>query len=514
LNESLKGSKKNSKIINNTGTRALRILASGMMAGITSPARQWFKLITPDPDMMNFKAVKEWLEDVERLLMEVFSRSNIYNGFTNVYTDLGAFGTSAMYIEEDDQDVLRAYTFPVGSYKLAQNGRFRVDTIYREMMLTVDQIWSRWGEAGTISKQCQRLWAQRQFDETIEVVHIIEPRRTVMDTVLGGRDMPYASTWYEAAADEDETLGEGGYEMFPVMCPRWAVTGEDTYGYAPGMDSLGDIRQLMLLEKRVANVMDKIVNPPLGAPTSLQESVVSLVPGEVTYYNQGNAGKVEPLIKVDPRALQIREEVERIEYRINSTFYADLFLLLANTQRPQKTAREVEELHEEKILQLGPVLERLHDELLDPTIDRAFNIVKNAGMLPQPPKELMGQPLRVEYISILAQAQKLLGTVAVERLTSYIMGMSEAWPEARHKLNSSKTVDEMGELLGTNPELLNDEEEMQARIEQEREAQQAEQAAAQAQAVQHAGAGAKSLSEAQMGDTNALETMLGAAGAG
>jgi len=53
-----------------------------------------------------------------------------------------------------------------------------------------------------------------------------------------------------------------------------------------------------------------------------------------------------------------------VENRIERSFYVDLFLMLANSDRRQITAREIEERHEEKMLMLGPVLQRLNDELL------------------------------------------------------------------------------------------------------------------------------------------------------
>jgi hypothetical protein len=43
-NQANRGSPINQRIIDNTGTRALRILAAGMMAGMTSPGRPWLKL--------------------------------------------------------------------------------------------------------------------------------------------------------------------------------------------------------------------------------------------------------------------------------------------------------------------------------------------------------------------------------------------------------------------------------------------------------------------------------------
>jgi hypothetical protein len=42
------GGRRHNNIYDNTGTRAARVLAAGMMSGMTSPARPWFRLKTPD----------------------------------------------------------------------------------------------------------------------------------------------------------------------------------------------------------------------------------------------------------------------------------------------------------------------------------------------------------------------------------------------------------------------------------------------------------------------------------
>src|SRR5512146_1611744 len=46
-----RGDKRHGKIINESGMLAARTLRSGMFAGITSPARPWRRLTTPDPDL-------------------------------------------------------------------------------------------------------------------------------------------------------------------------------------------------------------------------------------------------------------------------------------------------------------------------------------------------------------------------------------------------------------------------------------------------------------------------------
>ena len=127
-----KGDRRNKKIIDSTATLAMRNLMAGMMSGLTSPARPWFSLTTPDPSLGEFGPVKTWLDDVTKRMRTIFLKSNLYNALPLLYCDQGLFGTSAMAVLEDDQDVIRCYSFPIGSYCLAQSHRHTVDTFVRE----------------------------------------------------------------------------------------------------------------------------------------------------------------------------------------------------------------------------------------------------------------------------------------------------------------------------------------------------------------------------------------------
>ena len=121
--------KRNNKIVDPTATMANRVLSSGMMSGITSPSRPWFKLATPDPDMMDFGPVKMWLDDVQNKMNEMFNRSNLYQSLPILYGQLGTFGTSAMAVVEDSHSIIRTYPFPIGSYYLSNNDRLIVDKL-------------------------------------------------------------------------------------------------------------------------------------------------------------------------------------------------------------------------------------------------------------------------------------------------------------------------------------------------------------------------------------------------
>jgi hypothetical protein len=173
------GTKRHNNIYDNTGTRSLRILAAGMMAGMTSPARPWFRLATQDPDMMEFAPVKLWLDKTTRLMREIFNRSNTYRSLHMLYEELGCFGTAATIILPDFNDVVRHYPLTVGEYALATDSRGEVKTLYREFDMTVSQLVSEFG-IGNVSASVREAHTRGNLEDWRTVVHCIEPRVGVL----------------------------------------------------------------------------------------------------------------------------------------------------------------------------------------------------------------------------------------------------------------------------------------------------------------------------------------------
>ena len=501
------GSKKNNKIIDSTGSMAVRTLSAGMMSGITSPARPWFRLATPESALMEQSDVKQWLFSVEKTMRDIFSRSNLYNSLQTVYEELAVFGTGAMLISEDFDDVIRCYPFTVGEYGIAQSHRLQVDTFYREFNMTVAQVVEQFG-LDKCSDSVQTMFKSGQLDKWVEILHVIEPNAVREYNKKDNLNMPYHSCYVEKASKNERKLLESGYEEFPVLAPRWHVTGVDIYGRSPGMDVLGDVKALQIEQKRKAQGIDKMVNPPLQAPSSLRGQSASVLPGGVTYVDtmQGNQGGFRPTYEVNPRLAELQQDIQETQYRIQQGFYSDLFQMMMNSDRRQITAREIDERHEEKLLMLGPVLERLHTELLNPLIDRTFNIMARNELLPPAPEELAGVTLKVEYISVMAQAQKAIGTGAIERLAGFVGNMAAAKPEVLDKFDADQSVDEYAEMLGVPPKIVVPDDVVQQIREQREQMQQQQMAMEQAQMGAQA---AKVMSDADTEGNNVLTDIIG-----
>jgi hypothetical protein len=497
LAERNRGDRKNQKIIDSTATLSARNLQAGMMSGLTSPARPWFLLSTADPELAEFGPVKMWLDDVTRLMRTVFLKSNLYNALPLLYGDEGVFGTAAMAVLEDDADTIRCHTFPVGQYCLSQNSRLSVDTFMREYSMTVRQLVQQFGK-DKVSGRTRGLYENGNYEEWIDVAHLVMPNEDYNEGKMLAKFKRYASVYWEVGADENEgMLSESGFDEFPIMAPRWSITGEDVYGTSPGMDALGDIKQLQAMQRRMIQAIDKMVNPPMTAPMSLRGQKASLLPGDITYVDgqQGQA-TFKPTHEVRIPLQELQMLIGETSQRVRRCFYEDLFLMLANSDRRQITAREIEERHEEKLLMLGPVLERQNEDLLDPLIDRTFAVMLRKGMIPPAPPEIEGTALKVEYVSIMAQAQKLVATAGVERFVGFAGNLAASFPEILDKIDMDQVIDEYGDMLGV-PQKIVRSDEMVAAIRQQRaEAARQQQ---QAESLMQAAQGAKLLSEA---DTN------------
>ena len=97
---------------------------------------------------------------------------------------------------------------------------------------------------------------------------------------------------------------------------------------------------------------------------------------------------VKPLFAVDLDLKDAQEEIIRVEDAIKRAYSADLFLMLDNLDNSRMTAREVMERTQEKLQQLGPVVERLQDEFLTLILQRVYNIIDRSGGFPPVPEEL------------------------------------------------------------------------------------------------------------------------------
>jgi len=473
-----KGNKRHNQIYDSSATQALSILAAGMMSGMTSPARPWFRLTTGDDDLDSYQPVKIWLDQVTRLMLKIFQGSNTYRALHSMYEELGGFGTAASIMVPDFRSVIHHHPLTAGEYAITTDWRGDVATLYREFQKTVGQIVKEFGYKAC-SPTVQNLYDRGNLEAWVTIIHAIEPRADRDPSKNDPQNMAWKSVYFEIGGNQQHCLRESGFKRFPALVPRWVVRGGDIYGESPAMTALGDINQLQHQQLRKAQGIDYKTRPPLQAPTSMKNRDVEMLPGGITYVDSANPhGGIRSAFEVNIDLQHLLGDIRDVRERIRSCFFADLFMMLANQTDARMTATEVAERHEEKLLMLGPVMERLQNELLDPLIENTFDAIMEAGIASPAPDELQGRPLNVDLIGMLAQAQRAVGTNSIDRFVGNLGAVAQFKPEVLDRFDSDRWAEVYSDSLSLDPQIIVPRDQAQAIREQRAQAQaQAQQAA-------------------------------------
>lgn len=477
------GGKRNQKIMDSSAVRAVRVLAAGMHGGLTSPSRPWFRLGLKDKELEKQEEVAAWLQDTQDKIHTVLSTSNFYPTVHAHYSELAAFGTGAFTIEEDWKDMIRCRCLTVGEYFIDTDGHGRVDTLYRRFKMRPRQILERFPAAAPERVQDM---AERDVSEWLTVLHAVEPRAEAdrEPSRMDGPNKAFSSV-YILLDGEKAILEEDGYDEFPACCPRWDVAGSDVYGRGPGMDALPDVNMLQRMRKDGLEALELEIKPPMNVSNTVknQGGQFGLKPGYANFVD--TAGQQNPAITP---TYQIRSNLQALDVylkdirqQIKEHFYNDLFLMLAQTDKSM-TATEVAERNAEKLIMLGPTLERLRSELFQPLIERVFNIMVRFGRILPPPAAIQGQEWELEIISMLALAQKSADIAAIQQVTAYVASLAQIDPQVMDKLDADEMVDQIAKLLGVPASIVRGTD-MVAKIRAERARAAAEQQAMEQQAA-------------------------------
>jgi len=498
-------------VVDDAGEQALNSFVSGLVTMLTPETTPWFKLDVSDPDIESSKDVNVWLDRVTELILNVFSGSDVYSALKHAYTEFAGFGTAAMIVYSDEVDTITPVPLTFGEYTISVNPKGKPDTIMREYYMTAQQMKDQFGEDKLSDAVKQHLSSKGVSEKRFKVLHLIEPndgRRGVSNP----NDMPFNSFYWDVMASDsmkDTVLALGGFMEFPAMVPRWSVISTDTYGKeCPGMKQLQNVKGLQSMVRDIYIISKRIADPPLVSDINAHN--VSNLPGSVSMVtdSMGNTSAIQPLFQnYSPDINALYVITDRTRELIEKGFFNNLFLSLQQLEGDRRTATEIVARNEEKFAMLGPVLNRVFNGLLEPLIDRTFNILDDQGFFAEDgtypfPPELSGRKLKIEYTSIIAQAQKAVGLNNIDRFLERIMLLVELDPTVLDNID----FDAMTRKFGKNvpAEVFRDVEEMIS-VREDRALQ--EQAAAQMASMESAASTTKDLAASPLGTNSALDAL-------
>jgi len=493
--------------------RAVRTLTNGMHTGLNSQATPWFKLRTTDADLMEYQPVKEWLQTVENRIYDYFSSTNFYDAAKVGYSELGTVGVEACVMLEHPQYVGVTHPLTAGEYWIASDSGLRIDTLYRKSTLTVAQMVEAY-DWDKLSSTVRNAYDRSNYQLGVPVMHAIEPRRDRDPSKIDARHKEYRSyCWEVGQNDKNVLLKDGGYDSKPFWAPRWETTGNEVYSAAsPGFYALPDMRELQLTARNRGRARDLLVKPPMKAPVGISGSPLRLDPGSITFGTALDLQQVGPMFELGYQSINtLREEVGGLREDVNECFFVDLFMAISQREGVQPLNDLETQLREsEKFTQLGPVVDRVNIEKLEVAIDRAFTILQNKGQLPPAPPELQGLPLTIQFVSMLAQAQRSAQNSAIERAARFVGFLAGIFPDAAIKFDAEQAIDEFATGTGTPPKIIRSDEIVEQMKAQMQQQQQQEQAMAAAPAMNQGAQAAELLSRTNVGGgRTALEALAG-----
>lgn len=470
---------KNKKIKDAATLKAVRNFSSGMMSGATNPATNWFRIKVKGYDLKYDWQSRKWCGNVSDIIRDIFNVSNFYVKLPAAYKQLGVFALSVLGLEKDEETVMRVKLLPIGSYRYAKDERGVVDTMCRVYTETAKNLYEKFGK-DNVSKAVLQCIEQKRFEEPFEIVHFVEPNAEYNPDSVWAKNKKFISVYYEVSGENDKFLGKSGFDKFPYVVFEGEENGEDVYPTeCCGVNALPDAKQLMAMVVDEGKIIKKIGSPQMKGPAELKNKKLTDAPATFTETNQNGDG-LTPVYQVPPAVVQPLEVLlEAKRQSIYELFFNDLFAMILNTADRGRTATEVNELKEEKMTLLSPLLEQVHSGLKT-VMEWIFLECLERGIIPEPPAQIQGRDLEIEFVSMLAQAQKAQKISGMERFCTFTINLAQAVdPTLARKLNAEKIIDDYADYANIDPEQVVPSEDLQKiRQAQAEKQEQAEQMAA------------------------------------
>lgn len=464
------GQDRRAMLVDSTGTDAARILASGIMSGVTPANSLWFQLGVADAS----DEERRWLEAAGQTTFEAIHGANFDSAGFECALDVVSAGWFVLYIDSDPATKgLSFEEWPLSECLVgASKAGGKIDMVYRPFRLSAQACVAEYGEE---CSEVTRELAKTKPDDMVDLVRVIEPRSQADGYVAGSmlsKRMPIASCHVEVK--QKKLLREGGYNEMPAIVARWHKLPASPYAVGPAFDALPDLKTLnQLARDELANADLTLAGMWIAEDDGvLNPRTVKVGPRKIIVAN--SVDSMKPLVSGGNWQYSV-ELSNRLQANIRKVFMADQ---LQPADGPQMTATEVH-VRVALIRQLlGPVYGRLQSEYLAPMIERCFGLLSRMGAFPPPPESLANRTYQVHYISPLARAQRQEEITAMDTFETTLIQEAQVNPNSLDTYDWDGAAAERGKLLGVPAKLLRSADEIAAVRDARQKAQQAAAAAA------------------------------------
>lgn len=542
-----------SKVLINTAGMMLRTSTSGMFNGATPKTRPWFQSTISNPLAAKSTANKQFIKREDDLIAEVMQVNNTYRVLPLLYKDTLSFSTGA--VMQLPHPIFGSWLYPLsmGTYSFACDAEGNPEMFCRDFVYTVKQVVDNYG---TVDANGKKLWnnfhpyikdcyEKCMYSEKVYLTTVIVPNRNWKpdsENKLNPTDRKYQAYTYiqrfgsaagkfsglssrELNRDRAEVIGGNngfikvtGFSYFPVIISRWELLAEENFGTGgPTQLALADIMTFQEMQRGRLNAVDKGLRPPMVAPASMRRHSSSILAGGITYVEDNALGSTfKPAFEVDFKIAELIGSQADYKELMEEAYFINLFMsLLGQDLKSHVSATEISSRSAEKLQLLGPALSQWDFDIGSKIIGNNRHILREQGRLEPLPEAMLKDngigktPVRVEYVSTLALAQKAANLTTMERFLGVAGTVAQTTgdPSVVKIIKSESYLRNYGDSIGLDPNLLLTEDEYK----KVQDIETAKQANIQANAnALNQSEVAKNLGQAKMGTGSALDTLASA----
>ena len=459
------------QIFDTTGIMAAQVLAAGLFNWWTPPNQPWSEYEVPEElkEGGDTDEATQWLGKDSDKAMKELGRSNFYSTKATGDLGLGVFATDLIIADESDtgEEMFNFIGCKIGTYTIEENYKGIVDTVRREVKMTLRQIEQQFSKPGDSlpDKMLDAAKGGKKKDKEFTILHCIFPREDSkrLPGAKDGANKPVASVYI--AVEFNERIRVSGYDESPILCRRFAKWGTGAvWGYGPSYLALPDARQVNYVQQYMDANAELHADPRVLIPDNL-DGDVDLRAGGVTVFDSSNPeGKPVEWLTGSEYKLGLEMQEQRRQ-AIRDAFFVDAFKLLNSAPLLDKemTAYEISQRQAEQLQNISALNARMIQEFINPLMQRVFGIMYRAGKLGRAPQALqqsvgVGKTALVKpeivVTSRFNDALRALKNRGAEETFKFVAPLAEQKPELWDVFDMDDTIREYARNAGMAPDNL------------------------------------------------------------
>lgn len=461
--------RKDTKVYNGAAQMCANVLSAGIMSGLTPVSRRWFKIQLRDKGLSDDIHARQVLDEREEIIEGLLQSTNFYNIDFRAYQEL-PYGQFVIGSFKDEEKGVYFTHYTIGTYYIDSNSKGVIDTFGQKEKHKARHLKEMFGYEN-LSDNVKQAIDNKNLNQEFTVYWLVYPNDDYDPRSDNAIKLKYKSVYWVNAGTTP--LYVGGFREFPFHVGRWNVTGLKPYAKGPAWLAEGDNNFMQTMYAEVVNGVELQNSPPLMVDFETSVKGVNVMPAGLTIVGQEST--LQPIYESGLAIEKVSQLAKEAEERIRRYYAADLFMMLDQLQEGKMTATEVTARVQEKLQQLGPVVQNLQNEFLDGVIERIYNLLERANVFPPIPEELKevldGEELKIEYIAPLAQAQRMSGLVNIEQAMGFLSQMAQLYPDVLDTVNINEVIKKYYDDLSVPAIILRSDDEV-AEIQQQRMQQQ------------------------------------------